>query len=199
MAEFVAIEGLNEATSALLGMSRASGPKVRAALGEELVGVRDAMRANGAAGLTKRSKGKSDFTKGIKSYTFYRKKSDIALKDVGGAVKAYGEFWLPHETGATITAHGDKWLLIVLPEGVREYGGKRRNRSPIGTIVRPVAGHPPSEMLGVYKVLKTKLKLIAVLKKVVKLKVRLALTETGRRASREVARNIARQITLGGV
>jgi hypothetical protein len=199
MAEFVEIANLNQATAALLGLSAASGPKVRTALSGELEGVRDAMRCNALAGLTKRSTGASDFTKSIKSFVFYRTKKDIDLGQVGGAVKAYARLWAAHETGATITADGDKWLLIVLPEGVRDYGGKSRKKYPIGTIVRPVAGHSPDEMLGIYKPLKTKLKLIALLKKVVKLKVRVALVETAKHASRDVARALVRGITLGNI
>lgn len=190
------VEGLDQFKAALLGLSKTSGPKVRAALKEELKDVQTAMRANAGQNLWQRQRG-SDFKKSIKSYVFYRNKRDIDLDKVGGAVKAYGGFWIAHETGAVITRGPDKWLLIVLPEGAREYGGKRRNRYPIGTIVRPIDGKGGKEMLGVFRPLKTKLKLIAVLKKVVTLRARLALTETGKHASRHVARNLVNQITLG--
>lgn len=195
MAESIAridTNGIEEFKAALLGMSAASGPKVRAALAEELRDVQDAMRANAGRNMYQRQRG-SDFKKSIRSFVFYRTKKNIDLDKVGGAVKAYGGFWIAHETGAVITRGPDKWLLIVLPEGAREYGGKRRNRYPVGTIVRPIG----EDMLGVFRPLKTKMKLLAILKKVVTLRARLALTSTGLNASRSIARNMVRQITLG--
>jgi hypothetical protein len=203
------VEGLQEFRSALLGLSRASAPKVRAVLAEELKDVRDAMRANASAGLTKRSRGASDFTKGIKSYVFYRTRKDIGLDEVGGAAKAYGGFWIAHEAGATIRAAGGKWMLIPNPKYVkRYYGGKKRNRMPIGTYVAPLKPTAKGltgrhldnfndEMLGVFLPLKTKRILIAVLKKVVRLEVRLALASTGKNASRNLAERLVKQITLG--
>lgn len=190
-------QGIDNFRAALLMMSRASGPRVRRALAEELKDVRDAMRANAAAGLNKVQRG--DFKNSLKSFVFYRGISDIDLARVGGAVKAYGRFWIAHETGAVITRGADKWLLIPNPKYVqRYYGGKRRHKMPTGTYVAPIRGRRPNEMLGVFLALKTKRILLAVLKKSVTLRVRLALTEAGKHRGRNVAQNIVDQIVLGG-
>lgn len=186
--------GLKEFRQALQGMSRASAPGVRKVLAAELIEVRDAMRANAGQNMFQRTRG-SDFKKSIKSFVFYRSKKDIDLSQVGGAAKAYGGFWIAHESGAVITRGADKWLLMILPEGVKEYGGKRRNKMPIGTIVRPIKG----DMLGVFRPLKTKMKLIAILKKVVTLRARLNLVGVGTKSARNISRQLVKQIILGKV